>query len=90
MRQDTKVAKKTEAYRDLHKSALRLEDHLEALYRQAEDLYYGKLDEHKVYRRRYKERVGHLANSLDACIKHCKELESFLEELALFKHGIRL
>ncbi len=90
MRGETKMARKTAQYKDLYERTKRIEDALMALYQHSEDLYYSKLDEHKLYQRRYKEKIGCLANSLDLCVKQCSDLEEYLEDLARFKHGIRL
>ncbi|MHB8781044.1 MAG: hypothetical protein ACYC55_06640 [Candidatus Geothermincolia bacterium] len=85
-----KTAQTAELLKDLHMRAVSAEDRLIYLYRIAEDLYYRKLQEHKVYERQFKEKVGRLANSVDYCIQQCRELEEFIEELALFKHGERI
>jgi hypothetical protein len=85
-----KTAQKTDMLRDLHERTTRMEEKLVLLYRNAEDLYYSKLKEHKVYERKYKEKVGQVANGIDYCIKQIRELEQYVEELALFKHGTRL
>ena len=90
MRGETKMARKTAQYRELHERAKRMEDTLITLYRNSEELYYSKLDEHKLYQRRFKEKIGFLANNVDICIKQCRELEEYLEDLARFKHGIKL
>ncbi len=90
MRGETKMARKTAQYKDLYERTKRMEDTLTTLYRHSEDLYYSKLDEHKLYQRRFKEKVGDLANNVDLCLKQCRDLEEYLEDLARFKHGIKL
>ncbi len=90
MRGETKMARKTAQYKELYERAKRMEETLIALYRNSEDLYYSKLDEHKLYQRQFKEKVGCLANTVDLSIKQCRELQEYLEDLARFKHGIKL